>query len=342
MITDIHLTGDNASDTIKLVCAAIDKAVEFKLKFVYVGGDVFDSRKAQSLKALEAWMEILRYAKRMQVVLRAIPGNHDKPSYKAERSYLDLYKDHESIELIRDYDAFAEGEYMVHMIPFFDEKEVYPQYLQRAFDAVSLIKDKKHMLITHVAIDGVKNNDGSEIEGTLPSNQFNVFERVFVGHYHDYQEIGNVVYFGSIKQKNFGENNKKGLTVFFEDGTWEQQPLPSKQYKVVKVNIDTITDKELTELMEENGGKEDNVRFKFTGTREKIKSIDKKRFESIGIDVKCEEIDPEVNLDYTELTHFEGFTKGLIKEGWEDFSESNEVDEDTRTEGRELLIKTLE
>ena len=338
LLTDIHLTDRNIEEVISIVNQAFKKAKSLKLRTIYVLGDIFDSRKSQTLKVLEAWKTILHTAKLEFIELRVIPGNHDKPLYHKEESYLDLYEDHPSMKLIRGYYAFEEGEYMVHMIPFFDEKKVYPEYLARAVAATQLLPDFKHILLTHIAVDGVRNNDGSEIEGTLSESSFDCFEKVFIGHYHDYQEVGNnIIYIGAIRQKNFGEDDKKGFTVFYDDGTYELIKSEFKQFKTVRIDLNTSTEKEINQLIEESKFDEGHVRFKLTGSKEKIKSIDKSKFESVGIDVKFDEDDINVNLDYTEIKSFTGFDKNSIMNEWKSFGENNEINEEISIQGSELL-----
>lgn len=341
IVTDIHLTGENSVETEDLMMQAFCEASALGFDHIYVSGDVFDSRKAQTLKALESWLNILNKALELGITLRTIPGNHDKPSYKSERSYLDIYSMHPSMDLTRDHRTYRAGDFVIHMIPFFDERDVYPEYLSKSLSSLGENPDSRHILITHIAVDGVKNNDGSEIQDTLSPKSFSNFERVFVGHYHDYQEVGNVVYVGAVRQKNFGENKTKGFTVVYDDGSWNQIKSYFKEYETVKINLNTITETELKKLMDEYKDPKDNIRFKMSGTKEKLKSIDKSRFEEIGIDIKCEQDDPEVIIDYLELADFEGFDSTSIKLEWEDFSEKNEIVDDIRKSGKLLLEKVL-
>lgn len=348
MITDIHLTGDNTEEVKNIILQAIAEAKALGFDYIYIAGDIFDSRKAQSLRVLEAWLEILDLAAEHKIILRVIPGNHDKPSYKSERSYLDLYGGHSNIELVRDYEYFYEDDgWIIHMIPFFDEKETYPKYLNAAIEAVADLNEdyeqdpNKHILITHIAVDGVRNNDGSQIEDTLSANSFKIFNKVFVGHYHNYQEVDNIIYFGAIKQKDFGEDKRKGYTVVYDDGSISQGRFLFKEYEVIKINLNTTTDEEVNKILEKYKNPLDNIRFKFTGTREKLRAIDKSKYEDLGIDVKCEEDDPEVNLDYTELKDFKGFDKESIKEGWDSFGELNEIEEEVQEQGKNLLTEIL-
>jgi exonuclease SbcD len=319
IITDLHLDQSNIDAVSNVTRQAIDKAKSLGLKHLYIAGDIFNSRKSQPLDLLDAWEEVITYAQSKSIVLRAIPGNHDKIDYTSERSYLDVYKHHPAFELVRDYKSFPIGKYNIHMIPFFDEKETYSKYLNK----VQFLGND--ILITHVAIDGVRNNDGSVIEDILNTSIFKKFLKVFVGHYHDKQQIDNVVfYIGALLQKNYGEDDQKGFTVMYEDGTHEMIVSEFTKYETIKIDLDTATQQELIDLRRDYKGSTDNIRFKFTGSKEKVTALDKSKFDDLGIDIKCEYKDVDVEVDYASATSFSGFDRKKIKEEWIEFCKKND------------------
>lgn len=340
MITDTHLKRGNEAQIIEIFRQAKDKAIKLGLKHVYFVGDWFDSRKYQHLSTLRATIEILEMYEEAGITLRAIPGNHDKPDYKAEGSYLDVFKKYSALDLITSHDVFNEDGIWVHMIPFFDEKDSYSTYLESAVKAATDSDEHKHILLTHVAVNGVKNNDGSEMEEVVGPRQFtNHFDKTFIGHYHDYQELadGDIIYIGSTHQHNFGEDEFKGMTVLYDDLSIEQFRFETKQYKMVKIDLNTVPMKEVEDLIEKYEDAEDNVRFKFSGVAEKLKSIDKNKFKRKGIDVKVKEDAVDVDLSYVELVDFKGFDSSSIIEEWDDFTERKDVEKDMSDRGRKRL-----
>lgn len=336
-ITDTHLGPKNVELIIPIFKQVIAIALKFNLSVIYHMGDMFDSRKYQTLDTLMALSKILDMLEEAGIILRCIPGNHDKPDYFRERSYLDVYTKHKSLELIRDYKKFPEGDFMIHMIPFFDEKEVYPQYLEKVKISPSLT----NILMTHVAVNGVKNNDGSEIEDTLAIAKFKDFEKVLVGHYHNKQEVKNVIYTGSAFQKDYGEDGDKGVTVLYQDGSLEQIKLEFPRFETVKINLNTITNEELDKKFKSHKNSQDNIRFKFSGTKEKLAALDRPKYAKVGIDIKTEQDDPIVDIDYAELIDFTGFDKSKILDEWDDFQEKHTIEEEISTEGRSRLQETF-
>lgn len=338
IITDTHLNEEN----IELVESLFDQTLQFALdnglKRVFHGGDIFDIRKYQTLAVLKSFIRILRRFEEKGVDLYAIPGNHDKPNYKSKDSYLDVFERYPSFKLIRDYECFQSKEHRFHLIPFFDEKEVYGEYLSQAIKAIQTsspkVKGRKEFLLTHRAVNGARNNDGTVVEEILDINEFQVFDKVFVGHYHDHQIIGNVIYIGSSHQTNYGENADKGLTVFYDNGETERHLLDFPIFETIKIDLNTISEEELKELTAFSSQSQTKTRFKFSGTREKLAGLDKHLFLKQGIDVKTEIDDPEVDLDYTELVEFEGFDVSSIQEEWKEFVEKHKIQEDLVIEGQ--------
>lgn len=346
IITDIHLSENTYQQVEEVVYESFTQAISRGFNAIDIIGDIFDSRKSQSLTVLESWERILDRAYEIGLTLRVIPGNHDKPNYNSERSYLDIFKKHPAQDLYRVPTVLATGENVeLYYLPFFDEKKTLPKYLEDIVLAATPSKKSrfKRVLLTHIAIDGVMNNDGSKIEGSVSKSDLKVFDKIFVGHYHNEQKFDNVHYIGSLMPKNFGEDNNKGATVVYNDLSTERVELGFKKYVTEKIDLNSMTQKEIEKVVEKHSDSKDNVRFKFQGTREKLDSIKKvkSKFEEKGIDTKFEEFDPEINLDYTTITEFSGFEKETIIEEWNEFSTLNEIDDTTKESGLELLTETL-
>jgi exonuclease SbcD len=314
---------------------AISKAKELGLDRIYVGGDIFTSRKSQFLAVLLSWMDVLDFAEEEQIDVVAIPGNHDKADYTCVESYLDVYEDHSAFTLVRTHAKFQVGKFTLHLVPFFEEKQTYGQYLKLAKP-----EGKHDILLTHVAVNGVRNNDGSEVEESLSASKFDKFFKVFIGHYHDAQQVGdNIYYIGSLRQKNYGEDEYKGYTVLYEDGSHEMIPSEFKKFVTVKIDLDEVDNKELTNLRKQYQDSEDSVRFKFTGSKEKVTSLDKSKFDAVGIDVKCEYKNVDVDVDFAQAEQFGGFDQSKIKEEWIEFCQNN--DDIDQEQGTELLNQIL-
>ena len=145
---DLHIKEDNWKQVLSCVKEQIDFAKENEVKEVYFLGDIFNSRKSQSIEVLHAFMNILDYAESQNIKVVAIPGNHDKTDYKSEISFLDAFKHHPSLELIVKPTLIGS----VTLIPFFDDSIL--------IDLLERQKPNKY-LFSHFAVNGRVNNDGS-------------------------------------------------------------------------------------------------------------------------------------------------------------------------------------
>ena len=323
IITDIHLEELRYDEIVDVVIQAIDETLERGLVNMYIGGDIFNSRKSQTFNVLQAWSEILDYCSKVNIQLIVIPGNHDKLDYTSERSYLDMYASHPCMTLITSYrNHLINRGFRIHLIPFFDEKSTYKNYLNQ----VDISDDNnKHILLTHIAVNGVRNNDGSKVDESLSKTSFDQFYKVFVGHYHDKQKVGdNIYYIGSIMQRNYGEDQEKGMTILYNDGSHELFKLQFTKYETLKIDLDKITDDKLHKLCSHHSNTSSNIRFKFTGTKQKLDALDKSKYDSLGIDVKCEYKDLNLDVSYKQAVNFSGFDEQKIRDEWTDFSQKNE------------------
>lgn len=338
MVADPHMNEDNIEEVTDILIQSMDLCKELKLSTIYIIGDIFTTRKSMPLAVLLGFMNILDVARSKGVDVKAFPGNHDKLDYTSELSYLHPFMHHPAFCL---YDSYDEEDIEIgvrlHLIPFFEEKEIYPKYLKQ----VNLLKKGRNYLLTHIAVNGVRNNDGSVIENQLNQDLFYQFDKVFVGHYHDASQVGdNVFYIGSTHQNNYGENQQKGFTVLYSDGSHQLHLSKYKKYEVVNIDLDESSHEEVEDLKRKWGDKDDmNVRFNVTGSVEKIQAIDKYSYDILGIDIKCKERDVNVDVSFEESTDFGGFDRSNVIGEWDEFSEKNE--EIDGVKGKKLLIESI-
>jgi len=339
LVTDTHLRDDNIELVEDIFEQAIDIAIKHQLSSIKHGGDFFDNRKHQTERTLQAAKRIFGRFEEEEIELDIIPGNHDKSDYKSEDRYLDIYANYPFVNVIKDWRIFHSRGFVLHMVPFFCEKTTYSKYLDLAF--LNYVEGRKNILLTHVGVNGVLTNDDEEVSELIDKKSFKQFDKVLVGHYHDTQTIDNITYIGSTYQKNYGEDDKKGATLLFDDGTIEQVRFKFPTFKTVKVDLAECTEEQIVELTK--GDVEDenaSVRVKIKGTKEQIAALNRNNLSRIGLDVKTESHDPVVDISYMDH-EFKGFNKDLILEEWEPFSEKLKLTEEQKTEGLTRLTEKL-
>jgi len=126
-------------------------------------------------------------------------------------------------------------------------------------------------------------------------------------------------------QKNFGENNDKGFVILYDDCSHEYIQAKFKEYHTIKIDINRTSQEELNELLARYKNNEHNIRFKFMGSIEKLKSIDINKFKSVGIDVKMDRPNVDEGIVAAKKQEFVSFNKESIKKEFDKFAEHNKL-----------------
>lgn len=323
LITDTHLHKNNVELVKDIFRQAIKLCLEHGLKKIYHLGDFFTSREAQPLHVLIEAKEIFLMIKEAGLEMDIIPGNHDKVDLNSTLSYLHAVEKNDAIRLIDNvFDWMLSKEVNVLYLPYFKEKESYLPKLKEATDLIR--KDKINILLTHISINGVTNNDGSAVENEIKQELFKKFDYVYVGHYHNKQSNGNIHYIGSSYQANFGEDEIKGFQFLMDNGKVAMILSKFPKYIKEKINID---DKDkLKKFEKQYANSTDNVRFILTGEKTKLQAFKKENLLDKGIDVKFEndEINTNVDIANNEIVVFD---RSNIKSAFDKFTEINSIED---------------
>lgn len=314
--TDWHITENTVDQVINLIQEKINLALKLKIKNAFVLGDVFTSRKAQSLICLEGFSTILRMFSDAGINTYFIPGNHDKTNYNSVSSFLIPFKGHSNFNLVETVQDLQVEGLDITMIPFFSD-DLYISLLNERVDK------KNKILLTHIAFTGSVNNDGSKVENKLKPSLFNEYKMVLSGHYHDYQFISpNIHHLPSLYQGNFGEDPKKGFTVIYDDLTFEIVKSSYKPYVTVRIDLNDIAIEEVEEIAEGYKSNEEYVRFELEGSKEKIDQVDFQSLKSKGIKVSKKQ--EEVLIE--DVVSTESFDSNDMQKEFQDFCEKRNLD----------------
>lgn len=303
-ITDIHLSEKSRKIVRWIWEQTLDECRKLNCQTLVLGGDIFTSRSGQSQEILKDFEEMLDEAAENSIHVIAIPGNHDKTDYTSTDSFLIPFKTHPCFSLVDEYDSLERDNVKYHLIPFFDEKLSYGTYLNRAVENKD--SKKKNYLLTHVAIDGARNNDGSKVEGSL--NISNLFDLIIVGHYHDRQWAAeNVLYTGSPYQANYGEDTHKGIFVFYKDGAYEPVQLTFPKYIVINATRSAFVDHDrdfANEVKAAREGDRNNVKI-IIETNDELPSEIIKEWRESGVKIEKKRVsDKKTAESATEIIEF--------------------------------------
>jgi exonuclease SbcD len=328
--TDFHLKPSNIVEIYNLVKQQCELAKEKNIEVLCFLGDIFDNRISQRMEVLNIFEKILQLVESYDLKLYIIPGNHDKTLYDQKESFVDPFKFHPNVRVFDLAGGVNFEKIYLHFIPFFSTNEwlrILENLLETQVDKSNV---KKQVLLSHIAVTGSQNNDGAFVETPIKVSTFKVFDLVLLGHYHNMQQIGRKIHhIPSIRQNNFGEDNKKGFTILYDDATIEFIKSDFKEYVQVNIDLDLITKEKLQNLKEEYQKSRNHIRFNFSGGEAKIKALDVSEFTSIGIDVKRSSKEIDESVLEVENKEFVQFNKDTILKAFEEFCIQEKLDFNT-------------
>jgi exonuclease SbcD len=324
ILTDTHLKEDNIEINKSIFRQAIEIAKSLGLNQIEHGGDIFNSRKAQSQLALTSFCEILDELKEAGIMLNSCVGNHDKTDYNNADSFLDPFSDHPAFNLHRvSHSRSLTDKILLSYLSFFSD-EVYVEECNALSKAIKK-SNFANILLTHIGISGSVMNNGTVIESeSITPTLFKDFDLTLVGHFHDAQVLANgkIKYIGASLQHNFGELTGKGVTVLYDDLSTEIIPLKYPQYIKYEISPKEITKSDIEDLKKEKQESDDNIRIVLIGSDSELKSFNKQILIDAGVSVqhKADEIQKE------ELEErVEPFTTQSLKDEFDFFCEKNKL-----------------
>ncbi len=338
--TDWHLKPSNLEQVKDLVKQQCELAKKLGVEGIFCLGDVFNSRAGQTVEILNTFSEILDTIHKYDLKLVCIPGNHDKQSYDSDQSFLDPFYHHPALKLCYNFDRMVIEEHKMTftMIPYYRENLWIEEYA--AFQLQHpMKKGYKNILLSHIAMNGSTNNDGTKMITNIAPSDFKEWDLVLLGHYHDQQQPGyNVYHIPSIQQNNFGESPDKGFTVVFDDGTFDLVKSDFPEYRKIDIDLNHIDKKELEAITKECSSlKGVHIRFEFFGSEAHLKAINREEYIALGIDVKMKTKEVEDTIQYAETEIKEHNATSIIHE-FGDFCEEKDKNYET---GVKYLHKKL-
>jgi exonuclease SbcD len=304
-----------------------------------IGGDMFTNRSGQPLAVLKTFKELIDETASKRIEIFAIPGNHDKTDLKSEDSYLDMFNDqnNEWFNVFSNAQSICKNKLFIHFIPFFENEKWLQEYSELNLDMVG--KYTHHILITHMGIEGVKNNDGTIVSSPIKPDLFKYYKNVFIGHYHDSMKLSNNVHYtGSVYQNNFGENiEDKGFTLIYDDGSFDF--VPSKFPKYIKEVIEVKDSNTLKNVLDkyDNNVKENYIRIVFKGKKEDLKNVDKNVLESKGFSVQYLPDEQITAMELAEVEEIHEYNKESLITDFNNYCEDNKINGDKFDYGLKLI-----
>jgi len=327
-ISDIHIKNNGSNHFLikDIFRQVIELCQKHKIATIYSLGDIFDSklsfRNVQTDISLLLFDEILNQLKSNDISLVSIVGNHDKDDDDGVLSFLHVFQKHSNFKLIETSQVIqVSKDVELYFLSYYKETcSKYIGYLNELWNKCNQSTVKCKFLLTHIAVNGVRNNDYTEVSNQISANLFASFNSVFVGHYHDKQFIEpNIHYMGSAYQANYGENDDKGVLILNEDGSLTEQNLIFPRYKTYEIGknnvdlIESIIDDETVEYK--------NVKFTLSEQeRAELDDVIQIVKQSCRVSFKKDDIVPSNND-----SHLLRYNKDLISKQFDLFALKNQT-----------------
>ena len=320
LMNDIHVSKDNISEFQDNWNEALEICKSQKIKEIIVGGDMFQSRSSQTLDVLLAVKHALIQTRYAGVRVTIAEGNHDLVNQESCDGYNQVFSEYDMVDVISDYAIIEVSDDIdLFVMSYFPENG---SFVERYNDMVKtdLMLNKKNILYLH---EGIRGGLSTPSDDELPATMFKQFDCVLVGHYHNRKKIPgtNIEYIGSSRQHNFGEDEEKGYTILYNDGSYQfVRNNVNTRYKVIDVmNISQLNEnvlKYITEL--KNSGKY-KIKLRIQCKSSEASMVDKQKLVELGV-TKIEFVTEDVKAVATASQGLEKkFDKNGIKEEYSSF-----------------------
>jgi len=281
LVNDLHVSKDNIPEFQKNWNEALMICKERDIDYLIVGGDVWLSRSSQTLSTLLAVRRAIINATNQGIYIIFGDGNHDKVNQELQESYNLVFSEYESVEVVSDYTIIdLSDDLSLFVMSYFPENGSFIQRLEALKPKIE--KDKKNILYIHEGINGglaVPSDD------ELPASIFSEFDHTLVGHYHNRKRVvgTTIEYIGSSRQHNFGEDEEKGYTVLYSDGSYEFVKNEANiRYRVIDIDLADINEDFLKELNRIKADGRYRIKVRISCKSKEAPTIDKQKLSECG------------------------------------------------------------
>lgn len=326
-INDIHVNKDNIAEFNQNWKEMLSVCKRENIADIIIGGDVFTSRASQTLATLLAVKAALTEAVRQGIYITIGEGNHDKTDQEAIEGYNHLWVGLKGIDVVDTHKTlYWEGcDFCLLLMSYFPENGSFLEKLDIAVaDTLSQYPQfKKNDIILYIH-EGVHGALGDfEIDGELPQEPLLGFKAVVCGHYHNRVKIKktNIEYIGSSRQANFGEDEEKGYTILYADGSYGfVKNEVNMRYQTIELDAKNV-DKYTLDI-------DDRYRYKVKVrcNERQAKLFDKQKLMDLGFHKVEVVVETDLPKESAAADIQEKYDKQGIKKEYQNYCNENSID----------------
>lgn len=334
LFNDIHVAKDNIAEFNANWDEMLSLCEEYQIDDVVIGGDMFTASASQRLPVLLAVKHAIQKATSKNLFLTIAEGNHCKIDLEAIEGYSHVFSGYKDVDIVDVYKVLEwdDCKFALVVMSYFPENGSFTKKLaDLKEDLVNQYKyDLDHVILyIHEGIKGALGN--LDIPKEVPTEIFNDFHSVLVAHYHDRVELAgtDIMYIGSSRQNNFGEDEEKGYTILYDDGTTSFiKNNVNTRYVTIDVAIEDIDDDFMKKLADYHNCPPVpyKVRVRIKCTDAQAKAYDKK----ILLDAGANKVEFKTDKTETIVTKSasidEKYDKNGIKKEYQTFCSEKNID----------------
>lgn len=233
-------------------------------------GDFLDTKEVIRGKCLNALLDYLRASKLQHIVLI---GNHDWFNLECEAHSLEALKLLPNVKIV---DAPEVIDNML-FLPYIHDQAKLLEVITRFQGLVSTV-------FGHLEVSQFDFGNGHICTTGLTLDALKGFKRVISGHFHKYQQTGNLTYLGTPFSHSFGETNQTKLIGMYDAETDELKTAETEfpRHITLEVNCDENDFSGITDGKAQ-GDPKDFYRIILSGLQANIDLFPRAPFEHLNV-----------------------------------------------------------
>jgi exonuclease SbcD len=328
-LTDTHAHQNNIDVQESVWKQVVGHAKKLDIKKIIHLGDFVVDRKSQSLQVLDHLSWVKNYVLDNDMSLIGITGNHDKVALESTSAYPNLYDDVGFKIIEEEHELKLSDNICVWLLPYFPESGSYKERVKSISDRLD--ESKFNIIGSHIGVSGGLSHKNATINKEVPAGIFKKFNLGIFGHYHNKNLVEHefdcdLWYIGSTHAANYGEDNDKGFTVIYDDGSIEFINSEFTKFETISIDVNDVDGKWMSETKKYISEGNVNVRVIVTGDESELKKIKKQMFSEIGVKKLKLNTDSVAIRNEDDRVVFVSLDKDTVIKEYKKFSVSQEID----------------
>lgn len=188
-------------------------------------GDLLDTKEVIRGKCLNFWID---YFERSELTHYVMVGNHDWFNLECQENSLRALKLLPNVEVIDKPTSFINLPFV--LMPYIHD----PKLLNQALDEI----DSSKVVVNHIEVTDFDYGNGYICENGLTRESLSRFKRVISGHFHKFQQKGNLTFLGTPFSHSFGEANQTKYIATYDVQTDELKLIETLFPKHISIEFD--------------------------------------------------------------------------------------------------------